>query len=42
MSLRYSPNGNTDLSNKDIMLSYERVFDLDRISSGSEVEEEKL
>ena len=38
VSLRYSPNGNTDLSSKDIMLNYERVFDLDRISSGSEVE----
>ena len=37
-SLRYSPNGNTDLSNKDISLNYDSVFGLDRINTSSEVE----
>ena len=38
MSLRYSPNGNSDLSSKDVMLNYNSVFDLNRIGSSYEVE----
>ncbi|MDA9726313.1 LPS export ABC transporter periplasmic protein LptC [Candidatus Pelagibacter sp.] len=38
MSFRYSPNGNTDLSDKDIMLNYNNVFNLNRINTSSEVE----
>ena len=38
MSFRYSPNGNNDLSNKDIMLNYNNVFNLNRINTSSEVE----
>ncbi len=37
-SLRYSPNGNTDLSLKDILLNYNTVFNLNRIGSTYEVE----
>ncbi len=38
ISLRYSPNGNTDLSDKDVQLNYNSVFDLNRIGSTSQVE----
>ena len=38
VSLRYSPNGNSDLSSKDVMLNYNSVFDLNRIGSSYEVE----
>ena len=38
ISFRYSPNGNTDLSNKDVLLNYNNVFDLNRIGSNSQVE----
>ena len=38
LSLRYSPNGNNDLSSKDVLLSYNSVFDLNRIGSNSQVE----
>ena len=37
-SFRYSPNGNTDLSNKDTFLNYNNVFSLNRIGTTSEVE----
>ena len=37
-SFRYSPNGNTDLSGKDVFLNYNSVFDLNRIGSSSQVE----
>ena len=37
-SFRYSPNGNTDMSNKDVFLNYNSVFDLNRIGSSSQVE----
>ena len=37
-SLRYSPNGNTDLSSKDILMNYNTVFNLNRIGSTYEVE----
>ncbi len=38
LSFRYSPNNNSNLSNKDIILDYNRVFDLNRIGSNYEVE----
>ena len=38
ISFRYSPNGNTDLSSKDIKLNYDNVFNLNRIETTSEVE----
>ena len=38
ISFRYSPNGNTDLSNKVVLLNYNNVFDLNRIGSNSQVE----
>ena len=37
-SFRYSPNGNTDMSNKDVFLNYNSVFNLNRIGSNSQVE----
>ena len=37
-SLRYSPNGNTDLSKNDFMLNYSNAFSLDRIGVNSQVE----
>ncbi len=38
LSFRYSPNGNSDLSNKDVLLNYNNVFNLNRIGSTSQVE----
>ena len=38
LSLRYSPNGNTDLSSKNVMLKYNNVFDINRIGETSQVE----
>ena len=38
LSLRYSPNGNTDLSAKDIILNYDSAFDLNRIGTNYQVE----
>ena len=38
VSLRYSPNGNTDLSSKDVFLNYSSVFSLNRIGESSQVE----
>ncbi len=37
-SFRYSPNKNRDISSKDILLSYNNVFSLDRIGSSDQVE----
>ena len=37
-SFRYSPNGNNDISSKDITLNYDNVFNLNRISTNSQVE----
>ena len=37
-SIRYSPNGNEDLSEKNILLNYDNVFDLNRIGSSYQVE----
>ena len=37
-SIRYSPNGNNDLSEKNIILNYDSVFDLNRIGSSYQVE----
>jgi LPS-assembly protein len=37
-SLRYSPNGNSDLSSKDLKLGYNNAFNLNRIENSSEVE----
>tara|TARA_A100001388_G_scaffold277609_1_gene269882 strand:- start:3591 stop:5984 length:2394 start_codon:yes stop_codon:yes gene_type:complete len=38
VSFRYSPNGNTDLSAKDIILNYDSAFDLNRIGTNYQVE----
>ena len=38
ISFRYSPNGNSDISSKNILLNYNNVFSLNRISTDSEVE----
>ncbi len=38
LSFRYSPNGNNDLSSKDVFLNYNSAFDINRISSTSQVE----
>ena len=38
VSFRYSPNGNTDLSSKDVFLNYSSVFGLNRIGESSQVE----
>ena len=38
VSLRYSPNSNSDLSAKDILLNYDSVFNLNRIGTNTEVE----
>ena len=37
-SIRYSPNGNSDLSTKDILLNYDSVFNLNRVGTTYEVE----
>ena len=37
-SFRYSPNGNNDISSKDIFLNYDSVFNLNRIGTTYEVE----
>ena len=38
VSLRYSPNGNSDISNKDVLLNYNNVFSLNRIGVSDQVE----
>ncbi len=38
VSLRYSPNGNSDLSNNNTLLDYNSVFGLNRLGSSSETE----
>ena len=38
LSFRYSPNGNSDLSSKDLFLNYNSAFDINRIGSSSQVE----
>ena len=38
ISFMYSPNGNKDLTGKDILLDYNSVFNLNRIGTTSEVE----
>ena len=40
VSFRYSPNGNTDLSSKDIKLNYDKAFSMNRIDTSSEIEGE--
>ena len=37
-SVRYSPNGNSDISSKDVMLNFNNVFNLNRIGTTYEVE----
>ena len=37
-SLRYSPNGNSDISSKDIIINYDNVFNMNRIGSQHQVE----
>ena len=38
ISYRYSPNGNNDISSKDVELNYENVFSLNRIGNSHQVE----
>ena len=38
VSLRYSPNGNSDISNKDVLLNYNNVFSLNRIGVSDQIE----
>ena len=38
LSFRYSPNGNSDISTKDVLLNYDNVFNLNRIGSLNQVE----
>ena len=38
ISFRYSPNGNSDLSEKDLYLNYNNAFGINRISESSQVE----
>ncbi len=38
LSLRYSPNGNSDISTKDVLLNYDNVFSLNRIGTSNQVE----
>ena len=38
ISFRYSPNGNSDLSKKDLSLNYNNAFGINRISESSQVE----
>ncbi len=37
-SVRYSPNGNSDISSKDVLLNYDNVFSLNRIGTSDQVE----
>ncbi len=37
-SFRYSPNGNSDISSKDVLLNYNNVFSLNRIGVSDQVE----
>ena len=37
-TLRYSPNGNNDISTKDLVLDYNNAFNLNRISTNSQIE----
>ena len=37
-SIRYSPNGNSDISSKDVLLNYDNVFSLNRIGTSDQVE----
>ena len=38
VSLRYSPNGNSNISSKDVLLNYDNVFSLNRIGVSDQVE----
>jgi len=38
LSFRYSPNGNNDISTKDVLLNYDNVFNLNRIGSLNQLE----
>jgi len=38
ISFRYSPNGNSDISSKNILLDYNNLFSLNRIGANHEVE----
>jgi len=37
-SLRFSPNGNSDISSKDVLINYDNVFSLNRIGTTNQVE----
>ena len=38
ISLRYSPNGNDDISSNSLILNYDNAFAMDRISTNTQVE----
>ena len=38
LSILYSPNGNNDISTKELTLNYNNLFNLNRISTNSQVE----
>ena len=38
ISLRFSPNGNDDMSSKNLILNYDNAFSLNRINTSSQVE----
>ena len=38
LSFRYNPNGNNDISSKDILLSFDNAFNLNRIGTSHQVE----
>ena len=38
ISIRYSPNGNEDISSNNLILNYDNVFNLNRIGTSSQVE----
>ena len=37
-SFRFSPNGNKDISSKDVLLNYDNVFSLNRIGTSNQIE----
>ena len=38
ISFKYSPNGNTDMSDKNILINYDNAFSLNRIGTNYQVE----
>ena len=42
VAAKFSPNNSKDISNKDLRLSYDNIFSLNRISSNRNIEEGNL